>query len=104
MQNINNDNFEEEVLKSDKTVMVEFFSDGCVPCKRMSPILAELEEEYNELKFVKLNISFGAETAKKYDVMSSPTFIFFKDGNEIKRVRGVVPRDDMEDIIEEVSA
>ena len=104
MQSINNDNFEAEVLQSEKLVIVEFFSDDCVPCKRMSPVLAELEDEYTEVKFVKLNIGFGAETAQKYGVMSSPTFVFFKDGNEIKRVRGVIARDEFEDIIEEVSA
>lgn len=104
MKSVNNDNFNSEVLRSPKPVLAEFFSDGCVPCKRMAPLLAELEEEYTDIKFVKLNITFGAETAGKYGVMSSPTFIFFKDGEEVKRIRGVVPRDDLEDVIEEVSA
>lgn len=102
MQSVSNDNFKEEVLQADRPVLVEFFSDGCVPCKRMSPILAELEEEYEGIKIVKLNISFSADTAGEYSVMSSPTFVFFKDGNEVKRVRGVVGRDELEDIIEEV--
>lgn len=104
MQIVTNDNFKEEVLQSDRPVLVEFFSDSCIPCKRMSPILAELDEEYNEIKLVKLNINFSADTAKEYEVMSSPTFVFFKSGSEIKRVRGIQAKDDLEDIIEEVLA
>lgn len=102
MQSVTQDNFDEEVLSSEKPVLVEFFSDSCVPCKRMSPVLAELEEEYNDIKIVKLNINFGAETAKKYNVLSSPTFLLFKNGAELHRLKGVVPKDDIEDIFEEV--
>lgn len=102
MQSVNNETFEEEVLKSDIPVMVEFFSDGCIPCKKMSPILAELEEEYSDIKIVKLNINFGAETAQRCEVLSSPTFLFFKEGKEVKRLRGIAAKDDLEDIIEEV--
>jgi thioredoxin 1 len=68
----------------------------------MSPILAELEEEYDDVKFVKLNVNFGAEVAQSYSVLSSPTFLFFKDGVEIERLKGVVAKDDLEDIIEGV--
>lgn len=102
MKTVTNDNFDEEVLQSDKPVLVEFYSDSCIPCKRMSPVLAEIEEEYSDIKIVKLNINFSAETAEKYSVMSSPTFLFFKDGSEVKCVRGVQAKDDIEDIIEEV--
>lgn len=104
MQSVTNDNFKEEVLQSDKPVLVEFFSDSCVPCKRMSPVLAEIEEEYGEIKVVKLNVNFSADTAKEYAVMTSPTFLFFKGGAEVKRLKGVVPKDDLEDVIEEVLA
>lgn len=104
MKSVTNDNFKEEVLQADKPVLVEFFSDGCVPCKRMSPVPAEIEEEYSQIKIVKLNINFSADTASEYSVMSSSTFVFFKGGNEVKRVRGVVSKDDLEDIIEEVLA
>lgn len=102
MQNVSGEDFEKEVLQHDSAVLVEFYSDSCVPCKRMSPILAELEEEYREIKIVKLNVNFGAETAQKYGVLSSPTFLFFKNGNEVKRLRGIVAKDDLADIIEEL--
>lgn len=104
MYSLTDDSFEEEVLKSEKAVIVEFFSDGCIPCKRMSPILAELEEEYSELKIAKLNINFSSETARRYGVLSSPTFLFFKNGTEIKRIRGAVGKDELEDVIEEVTS
>ena len=77
LQSINNDNFESEVLNSNVPVLLEFYSDSCIPCKRMSPILAELEEEHTDIKVSKLNIKFGADTARKYNVMSSPTIVIF---------------------------
>jgi thioredoxin 1 len=104
MQAITNDNFETEVLQSDKPVLLEFYSDSCIPCKRMSPILAELEEEYEGLKVAKLNIKFGAETAQKYEVMASPTIVFFKNGDEVKRLRGLAKKPELEQIIKEVLA
>lgn len=102
MQNVSGEDFEKEVLQHESAVLVEFYSDSCVPCKRMSPIMAELEEEYREIKIVKLNVNFGAETAQKYGVLSSPTFLFFKNGDEVKRLRGIVAKDDLADIIEEL--
>ncbi len=103
MQSVNEDDFEKEVILSDRPVLVEFFSDSCVPCRRMSPILAELEEEYSGIKLVKLNVNFGVLTAQKYGVLSSPTFLFFKNGEEVKRLRGVAAKDDLADAIEEVT-
>ena len=71
-------------------------------CKRMSPILAELEEEHTDIKVSKLNIKFGADTARKYNVMSSPTIVFFKDGEEVNRIKGVAKKADLEAIIKEI--
>lgn len=102
MLSVTNENFQAEILNSEKPVLLEFYSDSCVPCKRMSPVLAELEEEYTELKVAKLNINFGAETAQKYDVMSSPTFLFFKNGEEVNRLRGIQKKAELENIINEV--
>ena len=102
LQSINNDNFESEVLNSNVPVLLEFYSDSCIPCKRMSPILAELEEEHTDIKVSKLNIKFGADTARKYNVMSSPTIVFFKDGEEVNRIKGVAKKADLEAIIKEI--
>ena len=102
LQSITNDNFESEVLNSNIPVLLEFYSDSCIPCERMSPILAELEEEHTDIKVSKLNIKFGADTARKYNVMSSPTIVFFKDGEEVNRIKGVAKKADLEAIIKEI--
>ena len=102
LQSINNDNFESEVLNSNVPVLLEFYSDICIPCKRMSPILAELEEEHTDIKVSKLNIKFGADTARKYNVMSSPTIVFFKNGEEVNRIKGVAKKADLEAVIKEI--
>lgn len=102
MKTITDENFDAEVLKSSKPVILEFYSDSCIPCRRMSPILAEIEEEYKDIKLFKLNINFGAETAQKYNVMSSPTIIFFKNGEEVRRLRGVAKKPELVEIIKEV--
>ena len=102
LQSINNDNFESEVLNSNVPVLLEFYSNSCIPCKRMSPILAELEEEHTDIKVSKLNIKFGADTARKYNVMSSPTIVFFKNGEEVNRIKGVAKKADLEAVIKEI--
>ena len=99
---VNTENFEQEVLNSDKLVLTDFYSDSCIPCKRMSPILAELEEEHTDIKVSKLNIKFGADTARKYNVMSSPTIVFFKNGEEVNRIKGVAKKADLEAVIKEI--
>jgi thioredoxin 1 len=104
MLNITTENFEAEVLKADKPVLLEFYSDSCIPCKRMSPILAEIDEENDGLTVAKLNIRFGGDIAKQYEVKASPTIVFFKNGEEVNRVRGVAKKADLEAIIEEVLA
>ena len=97
---VNADNFETVVLQSDITVLVDFYSDSCVPCKRLSPVLADIEEKYADtLKVAKVNINFDAELADKYEVQAAPTLIFFKDGKETARLRGAIKRSEIEDLI-----
>ena len=87
----NKDTFESEINEAGKLVIADFYSDSCVPCKRMSPLLAETEEENPEgIKLVKLNINFDGESAQKYNVTSVPTLVFFKNGAEKARLTGVV--------------
>lgn len=93
---VNRDNFEEEVLKSETAVLADFYSDSCVPCKRLSPVLAEIEEEFpDKIKTVKINVNFDGEIAEKYDVQAAPTLIFFKNGKEVSRLRGAVRKSDI---------
>lgn len=80
-ERISKDNFDEKVLKSDIPVLVDFYSDSCVPCKMMSPILAELEEEREgRLTIYKVNINYDGELTERYNVMGAPTLIFFSQG------------------------
>lgn len=94
------ENFEAEVLQDSKAVLADFYSDSCVPCKRMSPILADIEDDYaDNLKVVKININFDGELAEKYDVQAVPTLIFFKNGVEAARLIGLVKKSEIEAII-----
>lgn len=97
---VGKDTFEAEVLKSEKPVLVEFYSDTCIPCKQMSPVLGDIEDDYEErLKVVKVNVNFDAELAADYSVMASPTILFFKDGEEVTRLRGLQKKADIEAVV-----
>lgn len=98
---VNTNSFAGEVLKSEIPVLADFYSDSCIPCKRLSPVLAELEEEFEgRLKIAKININFDTELAEKYDVQSAPTLVFFENGEEIERIRGLVRKDDIKEVVE----
>lgn len=97
---VNSENFESEVLKSELPVLADFYSDSCVPCKRLSPLLAEVEEENAEsLKVVKINVNFDTELAEKYEVQAAPTLILFKNGEEIDRLIGSVKKTEIIELI-----
>ena len=94
------ENFDIEVLKASGVVVVDFYSDSCVPCKRMSPVLAEIEENaLVNVKFVKININYDAELAKSYGVQSVPTLVLFKEGNETARLQGAKSKAEIEEAI-----
>jgi thioredoxin 1 len=93
---IGKDNFIAAVLESDLPVLVEFYSDSCIPCKQMSPILGAIEDDYEDrLKVYKINVNFEGELAAEYEVMASPTLIFFKGGTEVERLRGLVKKPEL---------
>lgn len=89
---ITSKNFEEEVLDSDKTTIIDFYADWCGPCKMMSPIIDSIAEENNNVKVGKLNVDEAQDIAIKYNVMSIPTIIIFKNGIENKRFVGVTSK------------
>ena len=98
--NLNEKNFEEEVLKSDKVVLIDFWASWCGPCKMMSPVVDELAEELGDaVKVCKLNIDEEQSLALKYNVMSIPTFTAFKDGKEIGRTVGVQDKEELKSIL-----
>ena len=100
---VSKDDFEKEVLQSELPVIVDFYSDSCIPCKQLSPILGDIEDDYEDkAKVVKVNINFDEELMEKYEVMASPTLVFFKDGEEVNRIKGVAKKADLEAIIKEI--
>ena len=86
--NVTDSNFEKEVLESDKPVLVDFFAPWCAPCRLAEPVLEELSQERPDIKIVKLNVDENPETAQKYQVMSIPTVILFKDGEIVDQMVG----------------
>ena len=87
MEMINDTNFENDVLKADKPVLVDFFATWCGPCRQMLPIVTELSEEMADaIKIVKLDVDEAPKTAEKYEIQSIPTMILFKDG-QVKSTR-----------------
>lgn len=86
-------NFEQEVLKSDVPVLVDFYADWCGPCKMMAPVIDELAKEFEgKAKVGKLNVDDNSESAKAYRVMSIPTMIVFVNGQPVDSVMGAVPK------------
>ena len=90
------ENFEQEVLKSDKPVLVDFYADWCGPCRMLGPVLEELSNEYN---IYKVNVDNEEELARKYGIMSIPCVISFKDGNEHKRSVGLVDKETLLELL-----
>ena len=86
-------NFEEEVLKSDKTVIVDFYADWCGPCKMMSPVIDEIAEELGDkVKVGKVNSDENINLAQQYNVMSIPTILVIKGGRTINSFIGVTDK------------
>ena len=98
---INAENFEEKVLKADRPVLVDFYSDTCIPCKQMAGILGDIEDENEDAIYIyKVNVNYDKDLAARYKVMSAPTLIFLKDGKQIERLTGAKKAAELEEIID----
>ena len=90
---IDRNNFQSEVLDSDRPVLLDFWAPWCTPCRMVGPILDEIAGERSDIKVAKVNVDEQPELAGQFGVMSIPTVIFLKDGKEIDRKVGVMPGD-----------
>lgn len=96
MTELNNDNFEKEVLVSPLPVVVDFFATWCTPCKMLAPVLDSVAEDYDgKVKFCRLDTDKATETAIKYSVMSIPTLILFKNGEAAAKTVGALGADEL---------
>ena len=89
---INKDNFHNEVLNSDKPVLLDFFASWCGPCRMVGPILNEIAEEREDIKVCKINIDEQPELAHRYRVMTIPTLMVIKDGQIVEQSVGAKPK------------
>ena len=90
---VTDDNFQAEVLESDKPVLVDFWAPWCGPCRVIAPSLEEIaDEQSDELRIVKLNVDENQATAARYQVLSIPTLILFKGGEPVHQIIGAMPK------------
>lgn len=101
VSNITDVNFSEEVIKSKVPVFVDFWAPWCGPCQMMGPIVEELSGEYtaDKIKIVKVDVDQNQEVAGKYQVMSIPTFLVFKNGEVMDRLIGGVQKEKLKEMI-----
>ena len=92
---VTDNTFEQEVLKSNIPVLIDFYADWCGPCKMLSPTVDEVAAENDDIKVVKINVDESQETAIKYQVMSIPTLVVIKNGNEVNRSVGVIDKEEI---------
>ena len=101
VKQLTNEEFEKNVKNSDKLVFADFYADWCGPCRMMAPIVEEISEEVDGVDFYKVNCDDEQELASKYEVMTIPTLLILKKGEQIKEFIGVT---DKEEIIEELNS
>ena len=89
----NENNFADEVMKSEIPVLIDFYAEWCGPCRMMAPVVEQFAEEYEgRVKIGKINVDEESELAERFGVQSIPSFIFIKDGKVVDRVTGAMPR------------
>jgi thioredoxin 1 len=95
--------FEEKVLGADKPVLLDFYSDTCVPCKKMAGILGSIEDDYEDrVQVYKVNVNYDMELAARFQVMSAPTLVFLVKGEEKDKLKGVQTREQITAILDKL--
>ena len=99
VKHVKNNDFESEVLKSDKKVLVDFYADWCGPCKMMGPVLEAVAKENDNIDVVKINVDEEQELAMQYRVMSIPALMVFEKGEVVKKSVGLISKAEVLDLI-----
>ena len=99
---LTSENFENEVLKSDKNVLVDFWASWCGPCKMLAPTIEAIAEEYDSFKVGKVNVDDEPDLAQAYGISSIPTLIVFKDGKAVQTKLGFMPKPAVAALIDSV--
>lgn len=103
IHHIENEKILTEVLNSDKLIVIDFFAEWCGPCQMLTPIIKELDEKYENVEFFKVDVDETQECAVRYGVTAMPTLIFFKNGEEVERQVGYIEKEELAQIIEELT-
>ncbi len=97
---VTDNNFEEEVLKNSKPVLVDFWAPWCGPCRAIAPVIEELAKEYEgQIEMVKINVDENPSTPSKYGIRAIPTLILFKNGDVVGQVTGAVSKSNLKEMI-----
>ena len=98
MLNLTKNNIEKEIKGK---IIIDFWADWCYPCKEMTPVFEEISKEIKGLRFAKIDVDEEPEIASRFGVMSIPTFLLLKDGKEVKRFVGVMPKSSLKEKIKD---
>jgi len=93
IKDINSKDFENEVLNNKDLVVVDFWANWCGPCKMMAPVLESVSEELKEVNFVKIDVDQNGALADKYEILSIPTLLIFKEGKLLDKLVGFTPKE-----------
>ncbi|GFZ32782.1 thioredoxin [Clostridium zeae] len=99
VKHVEEKDFNEIVLENNQLVLVDFWATWCGPCKMIAPILEQLSEDMTDVTFVKVDVDNNPGLADKYDISSIPTIILFKGGNQVDKITGFRPKNDLVNII-----
>jgi len=101
---INDADFEQEVIKADVPVLVDFWAPWCGPCHMVTPMLEELAQEFSaKVKIAKMNVDENPQTPPLYGIRAIPTLILFREGEVVEQITGVVPKDQLKSKLENVA-